>query len=253
MKQNIKDGINRVLDQVLEGKESNVEKMSRRVWTKNFAAVSATSAVLWACGGKDDDKAVAGSEYTTEMKKKDAETMNVALNLEHEAIALYTAAAGLAVWGTDASALAPTFLEVAKTFLAHHTAHKDALIAQIDAIKADTGISAVASKGDEYLTPYPGIATLTGPTGLLTVLQVAAEREMNAANAYYSVIPAFNNRDLMQTLGGLSADEAAHYGVLNAAALAHGALSGQTNSELTAANLISSALPLFTYPRKVRS
>jgi rubrerythrin len=154
---------------------------------------------------------------------------------------------------SNALRLAPTFLEVAKTFLAHHTAHKNALIAQIEAIKAETNVAPVESKGDAYLTPYPGIASLAGASGLLTVLQVAAEREMNAANAYYGVIPAFNNRDLMQTLGGLSADEAAHYGVLNAAALAHAALSSQSESKLTAANLVSAALPAFTYPRAVRS
>jgi rubrerythrin len=254
MKHEIKDGISRILDQVLDGKETNVEKMSRRVWTKNFAAVSATSAVLWACGGKDDDKAVAANEYTLEMKIKDATTINIAIDLEHEAIALYTAAADITgVWAESASLLAPTFLDVAKEFLAHHTVHLGALKTQIEKLEPETGIAAAASKGDEYLAAYPDIAALTGASGLLTVLQVAAEREMNAANAYYGVIAAFNNRDLMQTLGGLSADEAAHYGVLNAAAFAHAFLSEQTTSELTAKNLVSGALPLFTYPRKVRS
>src|SRR5688500_844870 len=119
--------IDKLCNQVIAGRETDVERQSRRVWTQNFFAVSASSAVLWACGGSDDDKAKGDEvEYSLEDKKADAATMNVALDLEHEAIALYTAAAGLGVWGTDASPLAPTFLEVAKTFLAHHTAHKAA-------------------------------------------------------------------------------------------------------------------------------
>jgi rubrerythrin len=255
MKSKILESILRISDEVLDGKESKVEKLSRRVWAQNLALISASSAVAWACGSSSDDKAVAAVPYSAEDQKADADTMNVALALENEAIAIYTAAAGLPVWDTAASALAPTFLEVAKVFLGHHTAHKAALEAQINEIKAVTGVEPAAAKTSaEYLAPYPTIATLSGASGLLTVLQVAAEREMNAANAYFTVIKSFKNVDLMQTLGGLSADESGHYGVLNAAALAHGFLINDlATTKLEPANLISGALPPFTYPRTLRS
>ncbi len=254
MKKRVENQTKEMMDAVLEGKETEVEKLSRRVWAQNFAFISASTAVSWACGSSGGSKAVAAS-YSTEDQISDANTMNVALALEYEAIALYTAAAGLDVWSTSSSALAPSFLEVAKAFLGHHTSHKNALITQIDALKSTTAIEPVSAKtSSEYLTPYPGIASLSGADGLLTVLQVAAEREMNAANAYFSVISSFKNTDLMQTLGGLSADEAGHYGVLNAAAFAHAFLTNKSaDAKLDQSNLVSASLPPFTYPRTVRS
>jgi rubrerythrin len=250
MTQKLKDSLARMCDTVLAGKEPEVALHSRRVWLQNFAAVTATSAVVWSCGKSDDDKATAGTgDYSAADKKSDATTMNVALGLEHEAIALYTAAAGLPVWGTDVNALAPTFLDVAKEFLKHHTAHREALIAQINLIKADSGVDPVAAKdATEYLKPYPTIASQTGLEGLITVLQVAAEREMYAANAYYSVIATFKNMKLMQTLGGLSSDESGHFGVLNAAAFAVAALTGKTALvKYDATNLVPGALPPYKF------
>ncbi|MBC7659051.1 MAG: ferritin-like domain-containing protein [Chitinophagaceae bacterium] len=256
MKSKVLDSINRVTDDVLNDKESKVEGLSRRIWAQNFALITASAGVAWACGSsKGGSDAVAATTYALADQKSDAATMNIALGLELEAIAIYTAAAGLNVWDTSASGLAPTFLAVAKVFLGHHTAHRDALTAQINLLSAATAITPVTAKTTtEYLAPYPGIATLSGADGLLTVLQVAAEREMNAANAYFSVIKSFKNVDLMQTLGGLSADESGHYGVLNAAAFAHAFLIGKTaDTKLDQTLLISGALPPFTYPRKVRS
>ncbi len=250
MSQKLQDLAARMCDTVLAGREPDVAAHSRRLWLKNFAAVSATSAVLWSCGKSDSDEAVAGTELSVDDKKSDAATMNVALDLEHEAIALYTAAAGLPVWDAAASPLAPAFLATAKEFLKHHTSHRDALIAQINELKAVTAVEPVASKTD-YLSHYPGIAGLTGAEGLLVVLQVAAEREMNAANAYYSVMATFKNAKLMQTLGGLSSDESAHFGVLNAAAFAHAALTPDLNgdSKLDQTTLVPGALPPYTYAR----
>ena len=226
MKSNVKDAILKTCDDELDGRESAVAELSRRVWARNMALISASVVTTWACGpqtaetprvtvretGKtavpaktgnnavpanNSKNAVPATEdavYSGGDQKSDADTMNVALALEHEAIALYTAAAGLPVWDAAASALAPTFLEVAKVFLGHHTTHRDALISQINAIKSATGVAPVATKAAaDYLAYYPGIATLKGPEGLLTVLQVAAEREMNASNAYYYVIKSCKN------------------------------------------------------------
>ena len=133
------------------------------------------------------------------------------------------------------------------SFAGHHTTHRDAIIAAINANKTVTAVEPVAAKATaDYLAPYPNIASASGASGLLRVLQLTAEREMNAANAYHSVLLSFNDSAAIQTLGGLSSDEAAHYGVLNAAAFAFGALSSQTTG-ITAANIVSGALPPFTY------
>ncbi|RYZ51329.1 MAG: hypothetical protein EOP07_21495 [Proteobacteria bacterium] len=241
-------------DQVLAGKETKVEDASRRVWIQNFGLISASAAVAWACGSSSDNKAVAASATLTRDELiADANAYNAALALEHEAIAIYSAAAGLgdAIWSAGVSALAPSLLAVATEFLGHHTAHRNAIIGKINAIKPSTGVSAVeAIGGSTYTDHYPGIAGLNGASGLLTVLQVAAEREMNAANAYHGILLSFNDRTSIQFMGGTSADEAAHYGVLNAAAFAFAFLSSQSSTAaITAANMVSGAYPPFVYSR----
>ncbi|RZA27375.1 MAG: hypothetical protein EOP10_00320 [Proteobacteria bacterium] len=242
-------------DSVLEGRETPVETHSRRIWLQNFGLISASAAVAWACGGDDDDnKAIAQTSLTPAQQAADAAVYNVALGLEHEAIALYSAAAGLSIWDSTISPLAPAFKEIALSFVAHHTAHRTAITAAINASKAVHAVEPVAAKTTaEYLAPYPNLAAATGAAGLLRVLQLAAEREMNAANTYHSVLLSFNDKDAVQTLGGLSSDESAHYGVLNAAAFAFGALSSQS-TDITAANIVSGALPPYTYSKaNVRS
>ena len=249
MSKDLIHSVRAMTDKVLEGKETAPEAASRRVWLQNFGLMSASAAVMWACGDSGGNNAVAQAPLTQAQLIADAGTYNVALGLEHEAIAIYTAAAGLDVWDASITPLAPAFLEIALAFVAHHTSHRDAIIAKINENKASTLIEPVSAKTTaEYLTPYPGIASLSGASGLLAVLQVAAEREANAANAYFSVLTSFNDSAAIPVLGGLSADEAAHYGVLNAAAFAFGALSNQA-SGITAANIVSGALPPFVYSK----
>ena len=242
-----------LVDQVQEGKETSVEAGSRRVWLQNFGLITASAAVAWACGSSSDNKAVAASTtLTTAQLVADANTYNAALALEHEAIAIYTAAAGLgdAIWASSVSALAPSLLAVAKEFLGHHIAHRDAIVARINTNKATTAVTPVETiAGTTYTDHYPGIVSLSGTTGLLAVLQVAAEREMNAANAYHGILASFNDRDAIQFMGGTSADEAAHYGVLNAAAFAFAFLTSQTTAGITAANMVSGSRPPFTYSK----
>ncbi|MES2743945.1 MAG: ferritin-like domain-containing protein, partial [Bdellovibrionota bacterium] len=206
-------------DSVLEGRETPVETHSRRVWLQNFGLISASAAVAWACGGDDDDnKAIAQTSLTPAQQVSDAGVYNVALGLEHEAITLYDEAIKLtAIWDAAITPLAPAFKSIAESFKAHHTTHRNAIIAAINANKTVHAVEPVAAKtAAEYLTPYPNFTTATGASGLLRVLQLAAEREMNAANTYHSVLLSFNDKTAIQTLGGLSSDESAHYGVLNA-------------------------------------
>lgn len=244
--------LEKLCDQVQEGKETSVEAASRRVWLQNFGLITASAAVAWACGSNSDNKAVAATALTPAQMIADANSYNAALALEHEAIAIYTAAAGLgdAIWSSSVSALAPSLLAVAVEFVGHHTAHRDSIITRINATKASTGVTPVeAIAGSSYTDHYPGIAGLSGTTGLLAVLQVAAEREMNAANAYHGILASFNDRDAIQFMGGTSADEAAHYGVLNAAAFAFAFLTNQSTAGITAANMVSGSRPPFTYSK----
>src|SRR5262245_3450046 len=93
-----------------KGRETELERQSRRVWLQNFGTIAASSAVLWACGNEGEDKAKASKRGMTAEgesgdaadpmaeAKADAEIVKVAMGLEQEAIALYTAAAGLDIW-----------------------------------------------------------------------------------------------------------------------------------------------------------
>lgn len=227
------------IEKEASGKESSIGLQSRRIWMQNMGLISATGAILWACGSKDD-KATAGGcteTLTAEQDKADASIIAVALGLEYEAIALYEGAAGItAIWTATAHAFAPTFLAVAAEFLSHHKAHAASLEAAL-AGYTSTGVTAPAKPGSEVFNPYGGAAAvtaLTGLVGLQTILQVAAEREINAANTYFAKSQAtggFNKRALADVSGGLAYDESAHAGVLNAAALAIGV------TGITAANI----------------
>src|SRR5688500_18805272 len=111
--------IDKLANLVVAGKERQAADLSRRVWVQNLGVVSATGAVRWACGGGDDDKASA--DGPTEDPAADAAIVKVALDLEDEAIALYTAAAGLPIWtaATDPAqkALDQAVLAIAASFL----------------------------------------------------------------------------------------------------------------------------------------
>jgi rubrerythrin len=219
------------LEQEAMGRDSKIGVQSRRVWMQNLGLIGASSAILWACGDSSDDDATAEekcAELTAEQKKADAQVLAVALGLEYEAIELYTGAAGITdIWKDTSHAFGPTFLAIAGQFLNHHKAHATALEGLL-AKMSDTGVTAPAKPGAEVFDPYGGataVTSLTGLAGLQTILQVAAERETNAANTYFAksqMTGGFNDRTLADASGGLAYDEASHAGVLNAAALAIG-------------------------------
>lgn len=190
---------------------------SRRVWLQNLGLISATGLVMWACGKKsDDDVAVAATiDY-----KKDADTLNGALALEHEAIGIYTRAAGAAIWtgtGTEAT-VKPALLAVAGSFLAHHKAHRDALIAKINGIKDKSAVEPVAAQADTVYLPDATLTIVAGlPNPVAGVVQFAAVKELAAAKAYANAIKAFTDPELGYTSGLLAGDEAAHFGILRGA------------------------------------
>lgn len=129
--------------------------------------------------------------------------LNVALALEHEAIAACQL-------GATSGLLQKPVLDVAVSFQGHHKAHRDALVATIRKL----GGTPVADK------PIDDYARALGASGLKSqndVLMLAARLELGAANAYLGVIPSFTDRGLAQVSARLAADETMHWAALTSA------------------------------------
>lgn len=132
----------------------------------------------------------------------DVDILNVALGLEHEAIAAYSIGAGSGL-------LAKPVLDAAVLFQGHHKGHRDALIKAI----TDMGGKPVMAKTDaEYAKALNVAATVKSQND---VLKLAQRLEKGAANAYIGVIPSFSNNDLKQISARLAADEASHWATLS--------------------------------------
>lgn len=132
----------------------------------------------------------------------DVDILNVALGLEHEAIAAYSIGAGSGL-------LSPDVLKVAVLFQGHHKGHRDALVATIQKL----GGKPVAALADaDYAKKLDVANTVKSATD---VLRLAQKLEKGAANAYIGVIPAFGSKDLAKVAGQLAADEATHWALLS--------------------------------------
>ncbi len=224
--------IDKLASMVSRDKMPEAGIMTRRIWMQNLALVSTTGAVMWACGSskKDDAKATTATDDPV----ADGALLNIALGLEHEAISIYTQAAGLEIMK---AAGAKAVLDTAVTFVGHHTEHRNALQAKIAAMKAanDKVAAAVAAKTDAEYLPAATAATLTS---VKEVVRVAALKESAAAQAYLGIISKFTSAELAQTSGMLGGDEAAHYGVLRAVLFAL-----LSDANVTAANVVAASLP----------
>lgn len=131
----------------------------------------------------------------------DVDILNIALALEHEAIDAYQI-------GAESGLLQQAVLGVAVTFQSHHKAHRDALIGAVHQM----GGTAVAAKSRAEYAAALNVAAITGQAD---ILRLAQRLERGAANAYLSVIPSFDNRDLAQVAGKLASDETAHWALLS--------------------------------------
>lgn len=144
----------------------------------------------------------------------DVGILNVALGLEHEAIAAYQL-------GAESGLLQKPVLDTAVLFQSHHKGHRDALVATIEKLG---GKPVMARANGEY-------AAALGAGGLKSqadVLNLAARLELGAVNAYLGVIPAFGDKDLGKVAARLAADETMHWSLLASAlgrAVPSGALS----------------------------
>lgn len=156
----------------------------------------ATVGLLAGCQAHSRETATQSAEAT----ENDVDILNVALGLEHEAIAAYEIAA-------DSGLLEPSVAEIGALFVGHHRGHRDALAATIETL----GGSAVEAKS---LQDYAARLEIENLRSQADVLVLARTLELQAANAYLGVIPAFQDSDLAKTAARLAADETMHWTVL---------------------------------------
>jgi rubrerythrin len=131
---------------------------------------------------------------------KDVSILNIALGLEHEAIAAYQI-------GAESKLLKQPVLGVALAFQSHHKEHRDALVATIGKM----GGKAVAAKPMQEYAEALNVKSIKSANDILVL---AARLEKGAANAYLGVIPSFSNNDLAKVSARLAADETMHWTVL---------------------------------------
>jgi len=131
---------------------------------------------------------------------KDVSILNIALGLEHEAIAAYQISA-------ESKLLKQPVLGVAVAFQSHHKEHRDALMGAI----AKMGGKPVAAKSMQEYADALNVKTIKSANDILVL---AARLEKGAANAYLGVIPSFSNNDLAKISARLAADETMHWTVL---------------------------------------
>lgn len=131
---------------------------------------------------------------------RDADILNVALGLEHEAIEAYQLTA-------DSGLLKGAPLNVALLFQSHHRAHRDALVTAIQKLN---GKPVEPETRDQYAKELNVAALKTENDAL----ELATKLEHDAANAYISIIPTFTDRSLAKLAGRLVADESMHWTAL---------------------------------------
>ncbi len=135
-------------------------------------------------------------------KNGDVKIANVALNLEHQAIAAYGVGAGTGL--LEGAALA-----AAKLFMSHHEAHRDSLIGVIKKF----GGTPVEPKKDpkEYEAIAKAVPNIKSAND---ILEFALTLEEQAAGAYIGVLTSFSEKDLIPVLAGIGAAEAQHAALL---------------------------------------
>jgi rubrerythrin len=173
---------------------------SRRLFLSGLgkATLSATAvAIIAGC------ESMAKSDQMAANPAGDVEILNVALDLEHEAIAAYQMSA-------DSGLLQKPVLDTALLFQGHHKQHRDALMATIGRL----GGKPVGPAPMEEYARRINAPSLKSQTD---VLVLAAKLERAATNAYLGVIPSFSDPALGQVAGRISADETMHWTVLSQA------------------------------------
>ncbi|MBL8151195.1 MAG: ferritin-like domain-containing protein [Blastocatellia bacterium] len=137
-------------------------------------------------------------------KENDVKILNIALGLEHQAIAAYKAGAGL---------LSGDVLNVAVKFLKQHEEHRDGLAATVKKLGGKPE-EAKSSYDVAKIAEGVGVKELKAATD---VLKLAAKLEAQATSAYYGVLPKIADRNIAQVAASIMADEAIHTALLRSA------------------------------------
>ena len=166
---------------------------SRRSFLRSTSTATLSAGAILLLAG---NSAVASSSADGE---SDAKILNIALGLEHQAIAAY---------GLGAPLLSKPVLAIALKFLKDHEAHRDALAAAIGKI----GGKPVAALTTDAYAKAINAAALKNEAD---VLKAAMGLEQGAANAYISVIAGFKNTAYATIAARLAADEVGHFTILN--------------------------------------
>lgn len=128
----------------------------------------------------------------------DLAILNVALGLEHEAIAAYSLAA-------QSGLLTAGVRKVALEFQGQHRAHADVLSSTVHKL----GGRPVGTKSIQaYHFPVSKLKNQAD------VLQFAAGLEHAAASAYLGAVPQFHNRALAKAAASIMGDETMHWAIL---------------------------------------
>lgn len=178
----------------------NSRSVSRRALLADAGKLTLSAGAIALLAGNDALANNAGADAS-----KDTGILNIALALEHEAIAAYQI-------GAESGLLAKEVLPVAVLFQSHHKAHRDALAATVRKLG---GTPAAEQSMDAYVKSSKLNVAAIKSQG--DVLALAQRLELGAANAYLGVIPAFGERELAKIAGRLAADETMHYTALTQA------------------------------------
>jgi hypothetical protein len=178
----------------------NSRSVSRRALLADAGKLTLSAGAIALLAGNDALANTAGADAS-----KDTGILNIALALEHEAIAAYQI-------GAESGLLAKEVLPVAVLFQSHHKAHRDALAATVRKLG---GTPAAEQSLDGYVKSSKLNVAAIKSQG--DVLALAQRLELGAANAYLGVIPAFGDRELAKIAGRLAADETMHYTALTQA------------------------------------
>jgi rubrerythrin len=155
-----------------------------------LALSGTTLALLTGIGGSTSLRRASAATMSA-----DIDTLNVALGLEHEAIAAYQVGAGSGL-------LKPDVLKVAVGFQSDHKQHRDILAKTIGQL----GGAPVADGKHQF--PVDKLKSQAD------VLRFALGLEMGAASAYLGTIPGFENRDLAKAAASIMGVEAQHVAIL---------------------------------------
>jgi hypothetical protein len=136
----------------------------------------------------------------------DNETLNALLAAEYDAMATYTAGAGIiaADTGTDAG-VRKVVTDVAVHFRSQHTQHAEALKKLIE----DNAGTPVADSGTPKIpSSFPAAATTTD------VMKLATDKEKQAAYTYALVMKTISTKNAVKLVASIGAIETQHFLVL---------------------------------------